>query len=263
MEFSRHKVVQRHGHLPICPIWVGPWAKNLPNLLPVMCRTRSSEIAGQIYSNQSSVELSRPVVMQHHNNLPIGPIWACICIKILSKQVPLGSRLCRTHIAETTGWTYLIVWSSVELSKPVVVQHHGLMTLTLDFERSNFEKAVSQEFWKVKFWENCISGMGGSIEVEHKGCALIGCWDALCDLELCPWSWIFKVIFWNSCIPGMWWLIDIEGKWCESIGNRAHFVGVGPIMGCPLSDLWAEGFCHSLNTLFIYCFLCFVIVGSC
>ena len=147
MEFSRHKVVQRHGHLPICPIWVGPWAKNLPNLLPVMCRTRSSEIAGQIYSNQSSVELSRPVVMQHHSNLPIGPIWACICIKILSKQVPLGSRLCRTHIAETTGWTYLIVW----LKFCGIVQTCSCATswaYDLDFG-----------FWKVKFWESCISGI--------------------------------------------------------------------------------------------------------
>ena len=33
----------------------------------------------------------------------------------------------------------------MELSRPVVVQHHGHLTLTLDFQ--NFENAVSQE-WK-------------------------------------------------------------------------------------------------------------------
>ena len=31
MELSRPVVVQCHGHLPICPIWVCPWAKNLSN----------------------------------------------------------------------------------------------------------------------------------------------------------------------------------------------------------------------------------------
>ena len=33
----------------------------------------------------------------------------------------------------------------MELSRPVVVQHQGHLTLTLDFQKSNFENAVSQE----------------------------------------------------------------------------------------------------------------------
>ena len=32
----------------------------------------------------------------------------------------------------------------MELSRPVVVQHHGHLTLTLDFQGQIFENAVSQ-----------------------------------------------------------------------------------------------------------------------
>ena len=39
----------------------------------------------------------------------------------------------KTYIYETAGRIY-IIQSSMELSKHVVVQHHGLMTLTLDFQ---------------------------------------------------------------------------------------------------------------------------------
>ena len=52
------------------------------------------------------------------------------------KLVKWGStwvRLCGTHISETTEWIYTIS-SSMELSWPVVVQHHGHLTLTLDFQ---------------------------------------------------------------------------------------------------------------------------------
>ena len=37
------------------------------------------------------------------------------------------------HIFETAGWIYAIR-SSMELSRPVVVQHQGHLTLTLDFQ---------------------------------------------------------------------------------------------------------------------------------
>ena len=43
------------------------------------------------------------------------------------------ARLCRTHISESAGWIYTIQ-SSMELSRPVVVQRHGHLTLTLDFQ---------------------------------------------------------------------------------------------------------------------------------
>ena len=75
------------------------------------------------------MELSRTAVVQRHSNLPIWPIWVRPGAKTLSNQVPLGSRLCGTHISETAGWIH-----TMEMLKPVVEQHQGLTTLTLDFQ---------------------------------------------------------------------------------------------------------------------------------
>ena len=52
------------------------------------------------------------------------------------KLVKSGSTwaiLCGTHISETAGWIHTIQ-SSMELSGPVIMQHHGHLTLTLDFQ---------------------------------------------------------------------------------------------------------------------------------
>ena len=68
-------------------------------------------------------------------------------LPIGQKLVKSGStwaRLCGTHIFGTTGWIYTIR-SSMELSRPVVVQHQGHLTLTLS-SRSYFEDAVFQEW---------------------------------------------------------------------------------------------------------------------
>ena len=57
-------------------------------------------------------------------------------LPIGQKVVKSGStwaRLCGTHISETTGWIYTIL-GSMELFRPVVVQHHGHLTLALDFQ---------------------------------------------------------------------------------------------------------------------------------
>ena len=51
----------------------------------------------------------------------------------LVKSGSTKSRLCGTHIVGTAGWIYTIR-SSMELSRPVVVQHQGHVTLTLDFQ---------------------------------------------------------------------------------------------------------------------------------
>ena len=53
-----------------------------------------------------------------------------------------------------------LLWSFVELSQSVVVQHHGLMTFTLDFQGQMLEKR--------------ITGIGWSINMELKGYELIG-----------------------------------------------------------------------------------------
>ena len=52
VELSRPVVVCCHDHLPICPIWACPWAKNLSNMPHIgsrLCRTHISESAGWIY----------------------------------------------------------------------------------------------------------------------------------------------------------------------------------------------------------------------
>ena len=51
----------------------------------------------------------------------------------LVKSGSTWTRLCGTHIFETTGWIYTIR-SSMELSGPVAVQHRGHLTSTLDFQ---------------------------------------------------------------------------------------------------------------------------------
>ena len=62
-------------------------------------------------------------------------------LPIGQKLVKSGSTwviLCGTHISETAGWIYTIQ-SSMELSRPVVAQHHGHLTLTLDFQGQIFK----------------------------------------------------------------------------------------------------------------------------
>ena len=204
----------------------------------------------------------------------------------------------------------------MELSSPVVVQHHGHLTLTLDFQGQilkmlylrngradrhgtkgmwidrmlhplcDFQRSPHPWPWpwifKVKFWKSHISGMGWPIDMELKGCESIECWThavtfnghltydlyfgfsrsnfekvvsqewdgrltwnegmwvdrmlhLLCDFQCpphpWPWPWIFKVKFWKCCISGMEWPIDMERKRCESIGCYTHFV----ILNIPLT----------------------------
>ena len=49
----------------------------------------------------------------------------------------------------------------MELSGPLVVQHHGYLTVTLET--------------KVKLSKCCLSGMTGPIDMEPKGYESIGC----------------------------------------------------------------------------------------
>ena len=89
----------------------------LPNLRNI------SVSAWWIFSVRSSVELSRLVVVHCHGQLPICPIWACPWAKNLSNLPQIGSILCGTHISETGRWIYPI-WSFMDMSRPVVVQHY-------------------------------------------------------------------------------------------------------------------------------------------
>ena len=84
-------------------------------------------------------------------------------LPIGQKLVKSGSTwaiLCGTHISETAEWIYTIQ-SSMELSRPVVMQHHGHFILTLGFQG---------QILKMRH-----SGMGGPVDMEPKGCESIGC----------------------------------------------------------------------------------------
>ena len=72
------------------------------------CGTHISVTAWWIFSVRSSMELSRPVVVHCHAHLPICSIWACPWAENLSNLPQIGSRLCGSHISETTGWIYPI-----------------------------------------------------------------------------------------------------------------------------------------------------------
>ena len=114
----------------VIAVWAGGWVGS--------CHTFGTNIfvtARQIFSVWSSVELSRPVVVYCHSHLPICPYGlahrpkTCQIRQHLSNQ----ARLCGTHISETAKWIYTI-WNSMELSRLVVLQHHGHLTLTLSFQ---------------------------------------------------------------------------------------------------------------------------------
>ena len=92
------------------------------------CGTHISVTAGWIFTVPSSVELSRPVVVHCHGHLPICPIWACPLAKNLSNLAQIGSRLCGTHISETTGWIYPI-WIFMDLPGLLVVQRHSYLPI--------------------------------------------------------------------------------------------------------------------------------------
>ena len=79
------------------------------------------------------MDLSRPVVVHCHSYLPICPTWVCPSAKNLSNQAALGPDFAEPISLEPLGWIYTIR-SSMELSRPVVVQHQGHLTLTLDFQ---------------------------------------------------------------------------------------------------------------------------------
>ena len=102
----------------------------------------------------------------------------------------------------------------MELSWPVVVQHHGHLTLTLDFQG---------QFFKMLYLRNGRADWHGT-----RGMWIDRMLHPLCDFQRSPhpwpWPWIFKVKFWKSHISGMGWPIDMELKGCESIECWTHAV---------------------------------------
>ena len=102
----------------------------------------------------------------------------------------------------------------MELSRSVVVLHHGYLTLTLDFQG---------QILKMLYLRNGRADWHGT-----KGMWVNRMLHPLCDFQRSPhpwpWPWIFKVKFWKSSILGIWWPIDMELKECESIECWTHAV---------------------------------------
>ena len=131
----------------------------------------------------------------------------------LAKSGCTWTRFCRTHISETAGWIYTI-WSSMELSRPVDVQHHGHSNLTVDFQGP---------ILKMLYLRNGRADWHGT-----KGMWLDMMLDTHYDFHLWPhpwpWPWTFKVKFWKSCNSGMGCSIDMERKGCELTECWTHVV---------------------------------------
>ena len=131
----------------------------------------------------------------------------------LVKSGSTWARLCGTHIFENAGWIYTIQ-SSMGLSRPVVVQHQGHLTFTLDFQG---------QILKMLYLRNGRADWHGM-----KGMWVDRLLDLHCDFKVWPhpWPWplLFKVKFWKCYISGMEWPIDMERKGCDSIGCYTHIL---------------------------------------
>ena len=84
--------------------------------------------------------------------------------------------------------------------------------------------------FKVKYWNCCNLGMGGSTHMEWKGCEL----DMMLDAQ---WDWPWATV---------------HGKWISQVMGQYElysFQPVGQCMDYSFPDLGAEGCCRSLNAL--------------
>ena len=172
----------------------------------------------------------------------------------------------KQHFGQTLQNPYLwnllyTIWSSMDLHRPVIVQHHGHLTLTLDFQGQVLKMLYLRngrvdwhgmkgmwvdrildphcdfELWphpwpwplifKVKLWKSSNSGMGCPTDMEQKGCESTEYWThVVTQVWPHPWSWpwIFSIKFWNSCIPGMRGPIVMERKGYELMRCYAYLV---------------------------------------
>ena len=124
--------------------------------------------------------------MQRQSYLPISDLPHTMGLPMGPKLVKSGStstwaKLCGTHVCETAGCIYTI-WSFIVLSRLVKCATSWPFDPGQDW------------IFKVNFLKCCISGMGGPIDMERKGCESIYVRPTLwlwkfCDLthDLDPW----------------------------------------------------------------------------
>ena len=96
--------------------------------------------------------------------------------------------------------------------------------------------------FKVKFWDSCVSGMGGPIDMEKKGYESIGCWTRYMTLtfDLHPWLllWVSNVIYHDIAVSGLdgsdsLECIDIKAANSSAGKNENVYVCFSPCAGYP------------------------------
>ena len=124
------------------------------------------------------------------------------------KSGATGLHFCGTYISETAWWIYT-VRSFMEFPVPVVVQHHGFMTLALYFQ--------------VNYWQNVSLEYEGWLTQNQKDANRQEVGHALWLWPLprpSPWDLNGKYLKRNGV------LINMGRKWCKSTGNGPHLVAL-------------------------------------
>ena len=184
-----------------------------------LCRTHISETVGWIYTIWNSMELSKPVVVQHHGHLNLTLDFQGKSLKMLYLR---------------NGWA----------------DWHGTKGMWVDRmldPHCDLEQWPHPWPWPLvfKFWHQILKwffpGMGGPrcplspkrpinlISLSRNGRTdrhwTKGIWAdrvlyLLCDLQLWPWLDLgfSRLINFKNAVSGMGGPIDIEPKGCESIG---------------------------------------------
>ena len=197
------------------------------------------------------MDFSIPVVVKRHSYLPICSIWIWPRDKNLSNQAALGPDFVEPiSLIPLDGFIPIkVLWKS---ARPVVVQHHGHLTLTLDFQgqilkilylrngrpdwhgtkRMWVDRMLDShcDFWtltsamtltldchgqvlKYLYLRNGRADLHGTKEIWVDRVLYL-----LCDLELWLWPWILKVKFLKSSFIRIRGWIDMEPNECESLG---------------------------------------------
>ena len=159
------------------------------------------------------MDLSKPAVVQRHNYLPICPTRACPWAKNLPNQAALGPDLAEPISQKPLDRfiPFEVLWNC--LSRPVVVQHPGHLTLTLDFQG---------QILNMLYLRN-----GRADRHETKGMSVDRMLDPYCDFELWhhPWPWVdpwFSRSNFEKVVTQEW-----DATWNERDVSR---LDVGPML---------------------------------
>ena len=116
--------------------------------------------------------------------------WKC-CISGMGWLIDLERKGCESIVCWTHDVTFNVHLnhdldlgfsrSNFSIAIDRNVRAHGLRTKVIWVDRVLYLLCGLQVWhwpwiFKVKFWKRCISGMGGAVDMERKGCESIGCY---------------------------------------------------------------------------------------